>query len=73
MAGEHVFSKKKPITVEIRSLNSKFTDIRFKLPQNYKDRESYIRKKVLAKAERGKLELAIDIKISGGRRGLCIK
>jgi len=28
--------KEKTITVEVRSLNSKFTDLRFKIPQNYR-------------------------------------
>ncbi len=56
----HTF-KDKAITIEIRSLNSKFTDIRFKIPQNYKEKDADLRKIITKKAERGKIELAIEI------------
>lgn len=51
----------KTITVEIRSLNSKFTDVRLKIPQNYKEKEAEIRKLMADKAERGKLDVNIDV------------
>lgn len=50
------------ITVEIRSLNSKFTDLRFKIPQNYRDKEPEMRKIISEKAERGKVDVMIDVK-----------
>ena len=56
----------KTITIEIRSLNSKFTDLRIKLPQNYKEKEVELRKMVLGRAERGKVDLVIDIKSKEG-------
>ncbi len=56
----------KTITVEIRSLNSKFTDIRLKIPQNYRDREAEIRRIVSEKAERGKMEFSLDVKSMRG-------
>jgi len=56
----------KTITIEIRSLNSKFTDIRFKLPQNIKDKEAEIRKIVSDASERGKVDVAIDVKSLNG-------
>ena len=56
----------KTITIEIRSLNSKFTDIRLKVPQNYKEKEGDIRRLVADKAERGKLDLSIDVKSHQG-------
>ena len=57
----------KSITIEIRSLNSKYTDIRLKIPQNYKEKEHELRKILSDKAERGKLDLSIDIKsVHGG-------
>jgi len=34
----------KTVTVELRSLNSKFTDVRLKIPQNYKEKEQEIKK-----------------------------
>jgi uncharacterized protein (TIGR00255 family) len=52
----------KTITVEIRSLNSKFTDIRFKMPQTYKDKEHLLRKLIADKAQRGKIDVTLDIK-----------
>jgi len=51
----------KTISIELRSLNSKFTDLRFKLPQNYRDREPDFRKLITKALERGKIEMTIDV------------
>jgi len=56
----------KEILVEIRSLNSKFTDIRLKIPQNYKEKEVLIRKLVSEQVERGKIEVAMEIRSPEG-------
>lgn len=56
----------KTISVEIRSLNSKFTDTRFKIPQNYKEKEPELRRIITDKAKRGKIDLVIDIKSASG-------
>ncbi|MFK7806923.1 MAG: YicC/YloC family endoribonuclease [Saprospiraceae bacterium] len=56
----------KTITVEVRSLNSKFTDLRVKSPQNYRDKEHTIRKIVTAQTQRGKIDITIDVKSSAG-------
>lgn len=56
----------KTITIEIRSLNSKFTDVRIKLPQNYKEKEIDLRKHVIARAKRGKIDVSIDVKSLDG-------
>lgn len=56
----------KNITVELRSLNSKFTDIRLKIPQNYKEKEQAIKKLVMDKAERGKIDVNIEIQAITG-------
>jgi len=56
----------KEILVEIRSLNSKFTDIRLKIPQNYKEKEVQIRKLVSDNVERGKIEVSIEIRSPEG-------
>jgi len=58
--------KEKTITVELRSLNSKFTDLRIKSPQNYRDKEPLIRKIVTSQTERGKIDITIDIKSAAG-------
>ena len=44
----------KTIVVELRSLNSKITDIKIRIPGEYRDRESEIRKLITDHAERGK-------------------
>ena len=49
------------ITVEIRSLNSKFTDVRFKIPNNLREKEAELRKLIVGLAERGKIDLNVDI------------
>lgn len=56
----------KTITAELRSLNSKFTDLRMKLPQSYKEKEQQLRKIVNDAAERGKIDLTIDVKSESG-------
>lgn len=56
----------KTITIEVRSLNSKFTDMRFKIPQNYRDREPEMRKIITEMAQRGKIDITIDIKSMNG-------
>lgn len=56
----------KDISIEVRSLNSKFTDVRIKSPQNYRNRESALRKILMEKIERGKIELNLDVKSPGG-------
>ena len=58
--------KDKDISIEVRSLNSKFTDIRMKVSQNYRDRESELRKILIDNIERGKIELSIDTRSAGG-------
>jgi len=56
----------KTISVEIRSLNSKYTDVRMKMPQNYKEKEAEIRKAVIDRVERGKIDLSIEVNSPDG-------
>jgi len=56
----------KDISIEVRSLNSKFTDIRIKMPQNYRAKEAEIRKILTDNIERGKIELNLDIVSADG-------
>ncbi len=51
--------KKKEVSVEIRSLNSKFLDMRVKLPFLYRTKEHEIRKIVQGEIRRGKLEVNV--------------
>ena len=50
----------KTITVEVRSLNSKMTDLRIKLPTIYKDKEFELRKYLKERVHRGKIEMTIS-------------
>lgn len=60
--GRHQSSfQDKTITIEIRSLNSKYTDIRLKLPQQYKEKEVDIRRIFTDGVERGKIDFALEI------------
>jgi len=58
--------KEKTITVEVRSLNSKFTDLRFKIPQNYREKEPIMRRLVTDSTQRGKIDVSIDVKSPSG-------
>jgi len=53
------------ITVEIKSLNSKFLDINLKTPREYNDKELEIRNLLANTLERGKLGLSIEINQKG--------
>ncbi|MEM9884621.1 MAG: YicC/YloC family endoribonuclease [Bacteroidota bacterium] len=58
--------KDKKISVEIRTLNGKHTDVRFKIPQNYREKEHVLRKLILDSAKRGKIEVSMEVVSSGG-------
>ena len=59
----------KTISVELRSLNSKFTDMRLKVPSNFREKEHELRKFIMEKVERGKIDLSIDVKSLAGDDG----
>ncbi len=52
----------KTISVELRSLNSKFTDIRMKTPSNFREKEHALRRMITEKVERGKIDFSIEVK-----------
>lgn len=54
----------KKITVEIRSLNSKFLELNIKLPRSYSERESLIRNEATKAIERGKANVNISLEQS---------
>ena len=56
----------KTISVEIRALNSKMTDLKIRLPGDYKEKEVELRKWVNDHAERGKLDIIIDVQNPDG-------
>ncbi|MBK5278465.1 MAG: hypothetical protein JJE09_06345, partial [Bacteroidia bacterium] len=48
------------ITVEIKSLNSKFLDLSLRLPKLFSEKELELRNLISEKLERGKLSFSID-------------
>ena len=52
----------KVITAEIRALNSKFTDIRLKIPSGFREKEHALRRHITERVERGKVDINIEIK-----------
>lgn len=53
------------VTVEIRSLNSKFLDLNLRLPKVIQDKEYLIRNKLTLAIERGKVNFSINLEKSG--------
>ncbi|HEY9705050.1 MAG TPA: YicC/YloC family endoribonuclease, partial [Allocoleopsis sp.] len=54
------------MTIEVRALNSKMTDIRFRMPMYYKEKEIELRRILTEQAERGKIDVSITIKSMSG-------
>ncbi|HHH52713.1 MAG TPA: YicC family protein [Bacteroidetes bacterium] len=52
-------SEKGKISVEIKSLNGKTTDIRLKLPPGYNEKEMWIRNYIISHLQRGKFDVNI--------------
>jgi len=56
----------KTITVELRTLNSKLTDLKLRMPSEFKEKEVEIRKMIIDHAERGKIDFALDVQSADG-------
>jgi uncharacterized protein (TIGR00255 family) len=53
------------VTVEIKTLNSKFLDIYCRIPRNYSEREIEIRNLITQSLERGKVEFTLSVQPVG--------
>lgn len=53
------------ISVELRTLNSKFLDLGLRLPKQFSDKEIEVRNLISEKLERGKISLSIDFQRYG--------
>ncbi|MBL7806474.1 MAG: YicC family protein, partial [Saprospiraceae bacterium] len=51
----------KTLTVEVRALNAKVTDVKLRLPGDYKEKEIELRKLVTDHAERGKIDVLLEV------------
>lgn len=54
--------RNKNMMVEVRSLNSKYSDLRIKIPQHYREYETELRRIVTDSSQRGKVDLNIELK-----------
>lgn len=57
------------VTVEIRSLNSKFLDLTMRLARPVQDREYQFRQMINSSIERGKVTFSVNIEKSGAEKG----
>lgn len=58
------------ITVEVKSLNSKFLDLNLRLPRMYGEKELIIRNLATEQLERGKISISVDCDFGGKREVL---
>jgi uncharacterized protein (TIGR00255 family) len=58
--------REKTISIELRAVNAKLTDVKMRLPSDYKDRELELRRIVTEHADRGKIDLAMDVQHADG-------
>jgi uncharacterized protein (TIGR00255 family) len=56
------------ITVEVRSLNSKFLELNMRLPYIYKDKDMELRNEISKAVERGKVDFNVTIEPAPGAR-----
>ncbi len=56
----------KEISVEIKSLNGKTSDLRLRVPANFKEKELEIRKMIMEDCKRGKLEATVSVTSAHG-------
>ena len=62
----------KTISVELRALNSKMTDLKIRLPGDYKEKEIELRKIINDHAERGKIDMIIDVQNADGAASVSL-
>lgn len=60
------------VTVEVKSLNSKFLDIYCRIPKNFSEREIEIRNLITQALERGKVELNLTVQQTGDLSGTSV-
>ena len=68
----HGIYEEKTIVVELRSLNSKYSDVRLKLPHSYREKEVEFRKIVSDQVQRGKIDVVIDAKSMSGEENYSL-
>jgi uncharacterized protein (TIGR00255 family) len=62
----------KTIMVEARALNSKMTDLKIRLPGDYREKELELRKLVTDHAERGKIDIVVEVQNADGAAAVTL-
>lgn len=62
----------KTISVELRALNSKMTDIKLRLPSDYKEKELELRRLITEHAERGKIDFILEVQNADGAASVSL-
>ncbi|MDD4150326.1 MAG: hypothetical protein PHE33_09875, partial [Bacteroidales bacterium] len=57
--------KNKKISIDVKSLNSKTTDINTRIPGYYKEKELEIRKLISGELKRGKIDFCMFVELNG--------
>ena len=62
----------KTIQVEVRTLNSKLTDLKIRIPGDYKEKEVELRKRITDHADRGKIDFVLDVQNADGSASVSL-
>ena len=62
----------KTLIAEIRALNAKVTDVKLRLPGDYKEKEIELRKIVADHAERGKIDVLLEVQNADGAANVSL-
>ncbi len=62
----------KTISVEVRALNAKITDLKLRLPGDYKERDVELRKLITDHAERGKIDVLVEVQNADGAAAVTL-
>jgi uncharacterized protein (TIGR00255 family) len=60
------------ISIEVRALNSKMTDLKLRLPADYREKEVELRKLITDHAERGKIDFSLDVQSADGAAAVAL-
>ena len=64
--------KNKKISIDVKSLNSKTTDINTRIPSYYKEKELEIRKLISGELKRGKIDFCMFVELNGSENSTRI-
>jgi uncharacterized protein (TIGR00255 family) len=62
----------KTLIAEVRALNAKVTDVKLRLPGEYKEKEIELRKLVADHAERGKIDVLLEVQNADGAANVSL-